>query len=373
MVSIQFDDGYADAFGAMKILHAHGMHATFFINTGYVGTAGRMTWKQIAKLDAAGPDRPCQRAALAAQSLPRIRLACQPAVDGRDREPRRSERAIRHLPPGKRRGHRRPRPGPDRVGRHGGLGVSVAHDVDVQATSSLRLSLLERHPTRISRDQHPGDAAGEGAGRVRVRPAIERHRHVDPLPACGLGERWQSQLVQQQPEREGGHAGVLEVIARRIEVEDHLVRVIRTVRTRQPDMWGDARLVRQVHQRRGFLAHELVNRAPLLPHRDARYPGREVPRDVLLEDALTPDPVGVALHRHRAALQVRQHPGGDAPVVIDEVVLGDAVAREQDLVRIRDLDGPSVGMASRFSRGSVEGPLGTAQDFRTPPASRRKS
>src|SRR6266508_6255096 len=31
----------------------------------------------------------------------------------------------------------------------------------------------------------------------------------------------------------------------------------------------------------------------------------------------------------------------------------------------------SVGMASRLSLGSVEGPLGTAHDFRTPPASNR--
>src|SRR5919106_2939030 len=33
----------------------------------------------------------------------------------------------------------------------------------------------------------------------------------------------------------------------------------------------------------------------------------------------------------------------------------------------------SVGMARRFSRGSVDGPLGTAHDFSTPPAASRKS
>src|ERR671918_2234904 len=33
----------------------------------------------------------------------------------------------------------------------------------------------------------------------------------------------------------------------------------------------------------------------------------------------------------------------------------------------------SVGMASRFSRGSVDGPFGTAHDFSTPSASSRKS
>jgi hypothetical protein len=33
----------------------------------------------------------------------------------------------------------------------------------------------------------------------------------------------------------------------------------------------------------------------------------------------------------------------------------------------------SVGIASRFSRGSSDGPFGTAHDFNTPPASNRKS
>lgn len=54
VVTIQFDDGTADAYGAMPILQAHGMSATFYVNTAQLGTAGRMTWSQIADLTIAG-------------------------------------------------------------------------------------------------------------------------------------------------------------------------------------------------------------------------------------------------------------------------------------------------------------------------------
>jgi len=33
VVSIQFDDGVADQYGTLPILSAHGMHATFYVNT----------------------------------------------------------------------------------------------------------------------------------------------------------------------------------------------------------------------------------------------------------------------------------------------------------------------------------------------------
>ena len=53
-VSIQFDDGNGQgAVGAL--LAKHGLHATFFINTGYVGSGdGYFTWAQLHQLAAAG-------------------------------------------------------------------------------------------------------------------------------------------------------------------------------------------------------------------------------------------------------------------------------------------------------------------------------
>src|SRR2546423_14161558 len=54
VVTIQFDDGNADAYGALAILNAHGMHATFYVNTGVIGDSTHMTWQQLTDLYGAG-------------------------------------------------------------------------------------------------------------------------------------------------------------------------------------------------------------------------------------------------------------------------------------------------------------------------------
>ena len=54
VVSIQFDDGSADQYGALAILNAHGMHATFYVNTGFTGDATHLSWTQLGDLYAAG-------------------------------------------------------------------------------------------------------------------------------------------------------------------------------------------------------------------------------------------------------------------------------------------------------------------------------
>jgi len=54
VVTIQFDDGNADQFAALSILQAHGMTATFYVNSGPVGDSTHMTWTQLTDLAAAG-------------------------------------------------------------------------------------------------------------------------------------------------------------------------------------------------------------------------------------------------------------------------------------------------------------------------------
>jgi endoglucanase len=54
VVTIQFDDGVADQYGALATLNEHGMHATFYVNTGVVGDSAHMTWTQLQDLAAAG-------------------------------------------------------------------------------------------------------------------------------------------------------------------------------------------------------------------------------------------------------------------------------------------------------------------------------
>ncbi len=53
VVSIQFDDGRGQA-PVRAILARHHLHATFFVNTGYVGTPDYLTWSQVKALAADG-------------------------------------------------------------------------------------------------------------------------------------------------------------------------------------------------------------------------------------------------------------------------------------------------------------------------------
>lgn len=53
-VSLTFDDGHADQYPVRQMLAARGMHATFFINSGFVGRSDRLSWGQIDSLYADG-------------------------------------------------------------------------------------------------------------------------------------------------------------------------------------------------------------------------------------------------------------------------------------------------------------------------------
>ena len=55
VVSLTFDDGYANQFtAAAPILAAHGMQGTFFVPSGFVGSSVYMSWSQVSALVAAG-------------------------------------------------------------------------------------------------------------------------------------------------------------------------------------------------------------------------------------------------------------------------------------------------------------------------------
>jgi peptidoglycan/xylan/chitin deacetylase (PgdA/CDA1 family) len=54
VVTIQFDDGNADVYQWISGLNNHGFHATFYVNSGSIGTAGKLTWAQLTALNQAG-------------------------------------------------------------------------------------------------------------------------------------------------------------------------------------------------------------------------------------------------------------------------------------------------------------------------------
>jgi peptidoglycan/xylan/chitin deacetylase (PgdA/CDA1 family) len=50
VVTIQFDDGNANQYTARAILSAHGMHATFYVNSGVIEDGTHLTWSQLTDL-----------------------------------------------------------------------------------------------------------------------------------------------------------------------------------------------------------------------------------------------------------------------------------------------------------------------------------
>src|SRR5215472_8084352 len=55
VVTIQFDDGNADTIQWIDgSLNTHGFNATWYVNSGSIGTAGHLTWAQLTSLSTAG-------------------------------------------------------------------------------------------------------------------------------------------------------------------------------------------------------------------------------------------------------------------------------------------------------------------------------
>lgn len=54
VVSITFDDGYADQIGTLSILNDHGMHAAYYVNSGSISDSAHLSWQDLADLAAAG-------------------------------------------------------------------------------------------------------------------------------------------------------------------------------------------------------------------------------------------------------------------------------------------------------------------------------
>ena len=90
-----------------------------------------------------------------------------------------------------------------------------------------------------------------------------------------------------------------------------------------------------------------------LPRRD---PVGHVLGRVLLEEVAARDPVGIALHRERPVLQVRQQDGRNRAVVGEQVALRDPVVREEDLVEVGELERAASRGAARSAAAPRGGP-----------------
>jgi len=54
VVTVQFDDSNADVYQWISSLNNHGFPATFYVNSGNIAAAGKLTWAQLTALSAAG-------------------------------------------------------------------------------------------------------------------------------------------------------------------------------------------------------------------------------------------------------------------------------------------------------------------------------
>jgi peptidoglycan/xylan/chitin deacetylase (PgdA/CDA1 family) len=54
VISVTFDDGWADNVTAASLLRDYGMRGTFYVNTNTVGTSAHLSWAQLAAMEADG-------------------------------------------------------------------------------------------------------------------------------------------------------------------------------------------------------------------------------------------------------------------------------------------------------------------------------
>ena len=76
VVTLGFDDGTNDQLGVLPILQAHGMAATFFVNTAFIGDAEHLSWADLDDLFAAGNE-------IAGHTLHHVNLAPLTAAEAR--------------------------------------------------------------------------------------------------------------------------------------------------------------------------------------------------------------------------------------------------------------------------------------------------
>lgn len=76
VVTISFDDGWADQWQAREILGAHGLRGTFYVNARFTGRPGRMTMPQLRRLAADGHE-------IGGHTLTHPRLPAQPVDEQR--------------------------------------------------------------------------------------------------------------------------------------------------------------------------------------------------------------------------------------------------------------------------------------------------
>ncbi len=256
---------------------------------------------------------------------------------GREREGRRID--VRHLLPLERHRHPRVGRGADRPGRRhrAVLGVLVVVEEDAVALllPPLARRLLGKAPLDLARD-----GQSRAPHLVEGPAPLDPHVDVHAARSGGLRPAAEAVLIENVAHGEGHDADVLEGDAgRRVEIDAKLVGVVEVVRAHRVRVQVDAAEVHDPEELRR-VAHDDLPRGAARRERELH---RLDPVGVLLRRALLVE--GLALRAVDISLQDDRTPGDpaqravrDREVVLREVELRVARAREEDLVGVRDRD-----------------------------------
>ena len=259
--------------------------------------------------------------------------------------------------------------------RHGGagLGSQAIRGGDVRARAvhvvvdedvTIPVGHFPRHrdAIRVGVADHVSARADESARLlVRVPARFERHVDLESRGATRLRERRQTELIEEDLDVPSDREDVLVGVRReRVEVEEQVVRVGDVGAPRVERMELDAAEVRDEQQAGGVGDRHVVDQALLAVvagDRAAPDPVGNVRGRRLLVEEGPLDAVGHPLHRERAPDEVREDQLGGVEVVRDEVALGVALGRPEDLVEVReaelaalDLEPPRVAVLPRVER-----------------------
>jgi hypothetical protein len=192
------------------------------------------------------------------------------------------------------------------------------------------------------RGRAPLDVARErerGAPHVGEAPArLDAHVDVDAARARGLGPADEPDGVERLARHCGNLPHLRPLDARPgIEIDPQLVGVIEGLGAHRVRVQIDAAEVDHPRELRRVAHHQLVGGAPRRERQLHRlHPRRPLLGRALLVEELALGPVHVALELHRPPAGAAQRALGDRQVVLDEIALGVAGAREHHLVGMRD-------------------------------------
>src|SRR4051794_445704 len=266
------------------------------------------------------------------------------------------------LVPGDRRGYRRARRGPHRIGGNQCLDARVLRVIEPRPTLARALRPLPGDQLRHGRTDGARDLLDPGA---RVGEVVARHDRdpdLDAALAGRLGIAADADVVKRGPIEPGQDERL--VPGRRIAGVDVDVGEGRAPRIRKPAGPGvdlEARLVAEPHEGRDAVSDQVVVRLAVLPLLEpglvpACQPGRGGRGDVLLPEALARGAIRIAMEVERPVCEVREHGRRDPGEVTDELALRDRrVAIEDDLVEGRQLDVVFADLPDAFVAEGVQG------------------